>query len=408
MIKALTHNQMKIYNDNSRFILAECGRRFGKNEILLNKIANQALKARNQSIAYVATTFDQAKRIMRRRLIDYFPRGYLKKEPQNSSPITFDLYNGSHIYLFGGNNPDALRGEGHDAIFIDEIADQQEYLWSEVLEPTLMDNLGSAFMIGTPKGYGSWVKTLHNRDDFTYYNFSTHDGGIVDINELNRLELKMDTQVFKQEILAQYVSQTGLIYYNSNDNSLSGQEFNPLSDTVLSFDFNVDPMTCVMFQQNPIEPSSHVAVKEFIHRNSTTEPTAWAIKTWLDSQGFQGSLQITGDYSGNRRETPASRTDWHILEDNFKNYRNYKKRVKRTRSVRDRVNYTNQALKDGSVKINKEKCPELYKETQIIQWRDNGVQIESKGNKIGHLTDDLSYFCYNFKTLSEYIPKIIM
>ena len=56
----------------------------------------------------------------------------------------------------------------------------------------------------------------------------------------------------------------------------------------------------------------------------------------------------------------------------------------------------------------KEKCPKLWNELNILEWKDNGVDIDDKGGKYGHITDAFSYFAYNYKTLNNQLLTIEM
>jgi hypothetical protein len=61
-------------------------------------------------------------------------------------------HNGATIRLFGGDNPDALRGVRLDGVVIDEVAQIKPEVWNEVIQPALSDRLGWAMFIGTPSG----------------------------------------------------------------------------------------------------------------------------------------------------------------------------------------------------------------------------------------------------------------
>ncbi len=78
----------------------------------------------------------------------------------NESELRVDYPNGGQVRLYGGDNPDALRGIYLDGVVEDEPADIAPNLWPEVLRPALSDRQGWAAFIGTPKGrdafYGIW------------------------------------------------------------------------------------------------------------------------------------------------------------------------------------------------------------------------------------------------------------
>ena len=54
--------------------------------------------------------------------------------------------------LYGADNPDALRGIYLDGVVLDEYADMDPRVWSEIIRPALADRQGWAVFIGTPEG----------------------------------------------------------------------------------------------------------------------------------------------------------------------------------------------------------------------------------------------------------------
>jgi hypothetical protein len=416
----LTYYQGKIFQSPARFKYAKCGRRFGKSFVSAITMIYKAEAWENQNIWYVTTTYDQAKELMRKRLLDLIPRGYLKKEPPNSGRIKFEfkdrpIYDtngnfvrmkiGSTISLFGAQNKDNLVGSGVDFLVLDEVQSILPEVWYQALRPALADTKGSALLIGTSRGKGSWCQDLEASDEFETFIFNTHQGGVVDRDEIEQMRRDMDEATFEQEILSKDVSRAGVVVYQitKNNDWKTNVTFDRLADTVLSWDFNVGlaPMTCTLFQKDRTNPDRHNAVMEFVHYNSTTEPSGLAVKDWLTEQKFNGRLEITGDFSGKARNPASPTTSWRILEGIFGDYPGFKKTVRRTLTVQDSINHANQALKSGTVKINPKTCPKLVRDCYSCEWKDNGKEIDSKGEKRGHQVDNLKDFCYNYKLFGE-------
>ena len=80
----------------------------------------------------------------------------------NESELRVDYPNGGQVRLYGADNPDALRGIYLDGVVLDEYADMDPRLWSEVIRPALADRKGWAVFIGTPKGrnalFDTWTR----------------------------------------------------------------------------------------------------------------------------------------------------------------------------------------------------------------------------------------------------------
>ena len=126
-------------------------RRAGKTVACINDLIKRAITdgKENGRYAYIAPFYSQAKTIA----WDYLLRF---SEPirtsANASELWVELINGARIRLFGGDNPDALRGLYLDGVILDEYADMRPRVWGEIIRPLLADRQGWAVFIGTPKG----------------------------------------------------------------------------------------------------------------------------------------------------------------------------------------------------------------------------------------------------------------
>lgn len=228
--------QMAIHNSPARFKIVAAGRRFGKSHYAALELIIAALMTENKwgqkltteaGVYYVAPTFDQAKRIMwpKIREIAGFERvgGLIRAENVNDGWI--ELISGRRIYIRGADNPDSLRGIALSYVVLDEYADMKENVWSEIVEPALMDYEGDALFIGTPKGknhfYKIFMKALHyvfdpEKDQYHMYeafHFKSGDNPFLKKHELKRM-MESDTssrETIKQEIEADFISGGGKI-----------------------------------------------------------------------------------------------------------------------------------------------------------------------------------------------------
>jgi hypothetical protein len=64
------------------------------------------------------------------------------------------------IYLFGADNPDAIRGAYWDGVILDEYAQIKPEIWSQIFVPALSDRNGWAVFSGTPKGQNHFLEIL--------------------------------------------------------------------------------------------------------------------------------------------------------------------------------------------------------------------------------------------------------
>ncbi len=131
-----------------RWSVLVCHRRFGKTVCMINHLLMSALRSTNKNprFAYIAPTFKQAKSIA----WDYMKQ-YTTLIPGvkfNETELRCDLPNGSRITLLGSENSDGLRGIYLDGCVIDEYANIQGKLFTEIIRPALSDRKGWCVFIG--------------------------------------------------------------------------------------------------------------------------------------------------------------------------------------------------------------------------------------------------------------------
>lgn len=138
--------QYKVATDKHRFKIICAGRRWGKSTLSRMIVLGWAVK--NPGLYFIVSpTYRQSKMIHWRDFQNEIPKEWIAKK--NESELSFTLKNGSIIELKGAENPDALRGVKLRGLVIDEIASIRnwEWLWSEVLRPTLTDYEAPAIFI---------------------------------------------------------------------------------------------------------------------------------------------------------------------------------------------------------------------------------------------------------------------
>jgi phage terminase large subunit len=101
-----------------------CHRRAGKTiacalDLIMRALAHS--KTPEGKFAFISPTYTQAKDICWEYL-KHYSAPFLRETP-NESELRVNFWNGSQVRLYGGDNPDALRGLGFDAVVFDEYAD---------------------------------------------------------------------------------------------------------------------------------------------------------------------------------------------------------------------------------------------------------------------------------------------
>lgn len=190
------------HNRVQRWAVLVCHRRAGKTVAAINEIIGRALHSAkpNGQYAYIAPFREQAKRVA----FDYLLR-YTSgvRTHTNIAELSVTLVNGTRIYLFGADNPDALRGIYLDGVVIDEPAQMRPRLFSEVIRPLLADRRGWAVFIGTPAGKNEFWRIVEQAkidpQNWFVMNLKASVSNILPIEELEDSAKIMSEDEYAQE-----------------------------------------------------------------------------------------------------------------------------------------------------------------------------------------------------------------
>ena len=129
----LSPAQRLIAQNQSRFRIAVCGRRFGKTHIAIRELARHAAQP-ERTCWYIAPTYRQAKQIVWRKLKRRLQSiNWVAKTNENDLELT--LVNGSTISLKGADNYDSLRGVGLNLLVIDDSRRPRPVTMAPAIEP---------------------------------------------------------------------------------------------------------------------------------------------------------------------------------------------------------------------------------------------------------------------------------
>lgn len=161
---------MPFHERSKRWSVIVAHRRAGKTVACVMDLITRGLATgkKDARYAYIAPYREQAKTVAWNYLKTY--ASPVVPDPEHDlreSDLTARLFNGSHVRLFGADNPNALRGMYLDGVVLDEYADMKPTLWGEVIRPCLSDRKGWAVFIGTPRGRNEFWEKYDNatRDD---------------------------------------------------------------------------------------------------------------------------------------------------------------------------------------------------------------------------------------------------
>jgi hypothetical protein len=203
--------QRKCHKERRRFTVLALHRRAGKTELAIMQLLNAALKFQGDLgfFVYTAPYLKQAKAIAWARLkqkLDAFLRTGAVDINEADLAVTFK-HNKATIRLFGGDNPDALRGVRLDGCVIDEVAQIKPEVWNDIIQPALSDRKGWAMFIGTPAGINLFSELFYKASslpDWYAARYTVNDTDALDADEVARLKRDMPEQAFAREYLCDF------------------------------------------------------------------------------------------------------------------------------------------------------------------------------------------------------------
>jgi hypothetical protein len=194
-----------------RFSVLALHRRAGKTETAVMELIDKALKIQLELglFVYVAPFLSQARAIAWVRL-KHRLKPILEANAATVSESDLSVkfkHNGAIIRLFGGDNPDALRGVRLDGVVVDEVAQIKPEVWDEIIQPALSDRKGWALFIGTPNGVNLFSELFFKAtryDDWYAARYTVHETHSIDMDEVERLRRDMSEGSFAREYLCDF------------------------------------------------------------------------------------------------------------------------------------------------------------------------------------------------------------
>src|SRR5690606_28202260 len=135
---------------------------------------------------------------------------------------------------------------------------------------------------------------------YKYFHYTTFDNPLLSRADVESLVNTFDTMSYRQEIMAEFVdhAENPFLYaFDEKQHVIDTYEPNINLPLILSFDFNVNPMTAIVGQHVALHDL--IIFDEFVLNNSSTPELCQAIQAKY--QPWTGHIYVTGDASGNAR-----------------------------------------------------------------------------------------------------------
>jgi hypothetical protein len=216
MVKYKPHpKQSQFHNSKARFRMLNTGRRFGKTVAGANETIKQMIKSGKGAVGFVvAPTYWHTTKCWR-EFLSYCPRQVIEETNRTERRIT--MVGNRTLWFKSAEDPDSLRSEGLDFLWVDECAEVKENAWILALRPALMDRHGKAIFTTTPKGH-NWFFQLWTRGqdqqqtDYESWLFPSVANPYLDPKEIAAFARDMPEFAYRQEILGEFMEDVGSVF----------------------------------------------------------------------------------------------------------------------------------------------------------------------------------------------------
>lgn len=381
--------QRQILNEAKRFNLIKSGRRFGKT-ILTEELAIQpALDG--FPVGYWTPTYKDVNKVWDEIKYILFP--IIKRKDEQTKSIK--LITGGSIDFWSMDEPNNGRGFAYKRAIIDECekARHFQYAWEKVIRATLADMKGDAYFFSTPQFGQTYFKTIYkNKDlpgyeDWNSWTKTTYDNPFIDIDEIESARRQLDELTFKCEYLAEDVDLVGkpFAYCFNSEKHIHDFDFDPSCELQLSFDFNIDPITCLASQY--IDGRIRI-IKEFRLLNSNIYELCQRIKVEYPNALFL----VTGDATGRNRTalTTGNLNYYSVIQSELNLSDGQMRQPSINPAISDSRVLLNSILQNFPPAIHSE-CKYLIEDLKYVEVDDNGDINKTKDKHRSHLLDCLRY-----------------
>jgi hypothetical protein len=242
-----------------RFGVLVCHRRFGKSVLAINHLQRAALtcKKLRPRYAYIGPTYRQAKATVWDYL-KFYARPIPGHKP-NESELRVDYPNGGQVRIYGGDDPDSLRGLYLDGVIPDEYGLHQSDIFSTVLRPALSDREGWGLFLGTPNGKNQFYDIFRHAQANPDWFWAVHkasETGILSERELAEARKVMTSDEYAQEFECSFEAAVkGAIYSAELERGrASGRvgsvPYDPVLPVDTDWDLGVGDSTAIWFSQS--------------------------------------------------------------------------------------------------------------------------------------------------------------
>lgn len=386
----------RLLGSDAKEIMAYGGSRSGKTFGLVRHIIIRAAKEKSRHLM-LRQNFNHIKRsiwldTLPKVLSLSFPDLYAKP---NRTDFYYTLANGSEIWIGGLDDKDRVEkilGNEYSTIYFNECS-QIDYSSILIAKTRLAEKNALAKKVyydmnpPTKRHWAYWlfekgidpideVPTL-NPENYASLLMNPKDN-LENIDD-DYLELlgKMPEKERNRFLLGLYNDDSdGTVYYAfDRDKHVKSVEQKP-GTIFVGMDFNVDPMTAVIFQH--IDKTFNVLDEVYLNNSDTYKMAAE-----LKLRGYAGA-RIIPDSTGRNRKT-SGQSDFKILEQ-----AGFIIESTHNPFVTDRVNNVNRLFAADNVAVSP-KCKKFINDLEKVVWKNDDLDQSGTNKHLTHISDAFGY-----------------
>lgn len=252
-LKVLHPAQQTIKAHPARFKVVNCGRRFGKTEVMIDIAVEDLLKGRR--VAYVSPTHNNATEVWEQVRDILAPVTFYK----NESDRRLKTITGGVLQFWSMEAIERVRGRGYHRVLVDEAALMKDIgIWNEILFPLVTDVQGGAVFGSTPRGRNAFWELYQfgqqAESEWQDYARSVRSGvlrpppmwwAVTYPSATNPLLMPEEIEIarntlpehsFAQEFLAEFMEDSGAVFRRIRDAIYTPTEFSLAPFVAVPFD----------------------------------------------------------------------------------------------------------------------------------------------------------------------------